>query len=174
MINEIPTDIGEYIEYDETSKTGLRWKKLLNIQCRRISIGDEAGHLNNTGYYRSQFNARNYLNHRIVYFLYHGYCPDILDHIDGNRQNNNINNLREATLSDNGHNRKINKNNKLGHKNIYPIEKGNYKGWVIEICVNKIDNKRTLNQKEFTIDDAIKIRDKMIDELCGEFGNNGT
>lgn len=155
------------MEYDETSKTGLRWKK---ITGKKVIVGDDAGCLHHTGYYQTRFNRKFYRNHRIVYFLHHGCCPDIIDHIDNNTKNNNINNLREATLSNNGHNRKIHKNNKLGHKNIYPVKNG----WGIQLRVKGEKHNKSLNKKDFTIDDAIKIRDKMIEDLCGEFGNNGT
>jgi len=44
---------------------------------------------------------------------------DYVDHIDGNKLNNNVNNLRWVTHLENMNNfRPMNKNNKLNHKNI--------------------------------------------------------
>ena len=42
----------------------------------------------------------------------------MIDHIDGNKENNTIGNLREATRHENNRNRDVNKTNKLGLKNI--------------------------------------------------------
>lgn len=169
--NEIPKEISNFLEYDGTSSTGLRWKKArLNI-----NVGDEAGSLHHNGYYITGFNGKLYLNHRIIYFLMHGYCPDILDHIDNKRSNNNINNLREASLEENRHNSGIPKTNTSGHKNITNLPNdGKYGRFRVVIMVNGKRHSKSLNKKDFTIDDAIKIRDKMIAELCGDFGNNGT
>ena len=47
-----------------------------------------------------------YRNHRVVWFLNYGYVPDFLDHIDGDKLNNRVENLRPATNS-------LNQRNKL-------------------------------------------------------------
>ena len=46
--------------------------------------------------------------HRLCFYQYHGFLPDILDHCDGNRDNNTISNLRPASVLDNNANRKAN------------------------------------------------------------------
>ena len=45
-------------------------------------------------------------SHRMVYFLHHGKTPEILDHIDGDRLNNSIGNLRAVTPAQNAMNRR--------------------------------------------------------------------
>lgn len=52
--NEIPSNIGEYLAYDETSPTGLRWIKAR----QKINVGDPAGSLDNRNYYKTQFNGK--------------------------------------------------------------------------------------------------------------------
>lgn len=116
-MKEIPKNIGEYVEYDETSSTGIRWIKLYRCKNQK-SIGDEAGSRNKKGYYILGFNNRLYFVHRIVFFLHYNNCPNIIDHIDNNPSNNKIENLRAANKSENQHNRKINKNNKSGCKGL--------------------------------------------------------
>jgi HNH endonuclease/AP2 domain len=63
--------------------------------------------------------------------------PKYVDHIDGNKLNNNIENLRETTATQNAQNRKIHKNNTSGVKGVYFNK---YKKWVAQL---KIDNKVT-------------------------------
>ena len=55
--------------------------------------------------------------------MHHGYLPPILDHIDGNIKNNKIENLREATQSQNQFNRKIDKDSNTGVKGVKWVEK---------------------------------------------------
>jgi hypothetical protein len=57
--------------------------------------------------------------HRMVYLWHHGHLPKTLDHIDGNRTNNKIENLREATQQQNCLNRKHHSNSKSPYKNVY-------------------------------------------------------
>lgn len=171
-IKEIPINISDYLKYDETSATFLRWKKLSSTCCRNIKVWDEAGSLyKSTGYYCTKFNNIRYQNHRIVYFLCHGYCPDIVDHIDRNRQNNNINNLREATLQNNQHNRTINKNNKTGIKGLSILRK-TY--WHLKIQKN---GKQVFQEyhklTEKTKEECRIILENKRKELHGNFSNNG-
>ena len=63
----------------------------------------------------------------------HGELPEFIDHIDGNSLNNRIENLREATNSQNCMNGKLRKTNKSGHKNVYWHKSA--KKWSVEIKV---------------------------------------
>lgn len=54
-------------------------------------------------------------SHRLAWAMYYGNWPnEFIDHIDGDRQNNKIENLRECTSSENYQNRKLCKFNKYG------------------------------------------------------------
>ena len=70
-------------------------------------------------YERITIDGKAYSLHRIIYLWHHGYLPKCIDHIDGNKENNNIENLREATQQQNCVNRKHHSNSKSPYKNVY-------------------------------------------------------
>ena len=57
----------------------------------------------------------NFLVHRLFFYWHYGYLPDQIDHIDTNRINNKIDNLREINDSNNQRNKQKN-NIRLGKK----------------------------------------------------------
>lgn len=167
----IPANIGEYLTYDETSSTGLRWIKKF---CHKINISDEAGCLKTGCYHHTRFQGKIYRNHRIIFFLHHGYCSDCIDHIDGNKQNNKIDNLREATRSQNNQNQKLKKNNKTGIKGLSSwINQSGTEYW--RCCIQGPLGKSTTFRKD--LPNSFEIAKRWIidnrEELHGEFANNG-
>lgn len=58
------------------------------------------------GYYGVTIHGRSVLVHRMVYELFVGQIPDgmQIDHIDGDRGNNAVDNLRVVTVAGNSHN----------------------------------------------------------------------
>ena len=85
--------------------------------------GKKAGKINDRGYCKLTFKwngkSLNWYQHRIVWAMHYGQWPTkSLDHIDGDRANNAITNLREVTVQENGKNRGINKNNTSGHTGV--------------------------------------------------------
>lgn len=84
-------------------------------------IGDAAGYKVNCGYWILRLGGRYYLAHRVAWLLTTGKWPkNEIDHIDGNRSNNQIKNLREATHSQNMANRKVSARSKTGIKGVHP------------------------------------------------------
>ena len=77
--------------------------------------------------------------HRMIYLWNHGHLPKTLDHIDGNRANNKIENLREATQHKNCLNRKHQATSKSPYKNVYlqaPTKNAEWKrNWVVSVNV---------------------------------------
>ena len=80
----------------------LFWKQ---TKSKRIKVGDEAGCLNAVGYMQVGFlhNGKKQimLSHRIVFLHQHGYLPKLIDHINLDKTDNRIENLREATHGQN-------------------------------------------------------------------------
>lgn len=92
----------------------LVWKK-----CRNTTvIGKPAGAVGGRGYVNVTLNGKTYTAHRLIYLLHHGYLPAMIDHIDRNKTNNRIENLRKATVSQNVCNREAPANSTSGIKGV--------------------------------------------------------
>lgn len=71
--------------------------------CRR----KDTPQIDHQGYKRITFKKNRILAHRAAWFLHYGVLPNgIIDHIDGNRSNNSIENLRVTTFQTNAQNRR--------------------------------------------------------------------
>lgn len=103
----------EFFDYCDNGT--LVWKVDRRVKCK----GMVAGSTRPDGYVCVRLDKQRWLAHRIIFAMWHGYLPDVIDHIDGNPNNNRIENLREADNSKNQHNRKIDCRNKIGVKNVY-------------------------------------------------------
>jgi hypothetical protein len=102
----------ELFDYREGN---LIWKvRKANI----INIGDIAGYIKDNGYRYIRIDGKNYRAHRLIYLYHYGYLPNEIDHIDRNRSNNRIDNLRPATQSENKRNRGSYKNSSSCYKGV--------------------------------------------------------
>lgn len=107
--------------------------------------------------------------HRLVAlaFIPNPNNKEFVDHIDGNGQNNNIENLRWATNQENNRNQKLSKNNDLKVKGVQlRKDTGKYRA---RITINQ----KLINLGNFdTLDEAIKARKKASCDYFKEFQNN--
>lgn len=105
----------EYFYYKEGN---LFWSKDIGYKIKR---GKEAGCINTKGYKLVGLNRKTYKVHRIIYEMFNGEIPagKQVDHIDRNKNNNKIENLRIVTDQQNKFNRGINKNNTSGHRGVH-------------------------------------------------------
>lgn len=69
-------------------------------------VGMIAGQVRRDGYRYVVFQRRRYLAHRIVWYLLYGEMPELIDHINGNPQDNRPENLRSASSVLNSQNRR--------------------------------------------------------------------
>ena len=76
-----------------------------NLRGRNCRIGDVVGTVNSHGYRVTKIGGKIYTVHRLIYFYHHGVWPEFIDHINRNRDDNRIENLRSVTRSENGQNR---------------------------------------------------------------------
>ncbi|WP_272536299.1 MULTISPECIES: HNH endonuclease signature motif containing protein [unclassified Providencia] len=108
----------EYFEYIDGH---LFW--LLNRRGP-VKKGDRVKNIDGKGYVRVMVNRKFYLAHRVIYEMHHGEIQEghTIDHIDGDRLNNRIENLRSVTMSVNLRNRGMQSNNKSGFTGVYYAE----------------------------------------------------
>ena len=115
--------------YDE--QVGLFiWK-----QKRQGVIAGKFGNLEKTGYIRVKLLNKKYLAHRLAWFIVHKKWPEgQIDHINGNRSDNRIVNLRVVGQSGNAQNRRVKqKNNQSGYFGVYVSGSR----WRAQIRINK-------------------------------------
>ncbi|MGA1853055.1 HNH endonuclease signature motif containing protein [Sphingobium sp. HT1-2] len=67
------------------------------------------------GYLKGGLLGRHVLAHRVAWVIFWGQEPEEIDHENGNRAQNNIDNLRDVTCSENNRNRATPSTNKSGH-----------------------------------------------------------
>jgi hypothetical protein len=86
-----------------------------------VCIGSTAGNVNSNGYAVVGLKGVKYRQHRLAWLHVHGQWPQhTIDHIDGNRTNNQINNLRMVPQSINMQNRRTaSKNSVSGVLGVY-------------------------------------------------------
>jgi hypothetical protein len=82
-------------------------------------IGKKAGtECSKSGYRRVRIYGRFYQVHRIIFLMFNGYIPRFIDHINQDRSDDRIENLRAASIGQNRCNSKISANNKTGFKGV--------------------------------------------------------
>ena len=126
----------ERLFYDE--KTGIFYWRDVDIVGGKAR-GKQAGTVNSKGYIiinvkkdgkQSQFRA-----HRLAWLFVNGHFPEIgIDHINGDKLDNRMENLREASILENGQNRrKASSHNKLG---VLGVRVDKYGKYIASIRVN--------------------------------------
>lgn len=153
--------VRECLDYDPD--TGLlKWKKRpvehfksdrnWKMWNTRFSDKNTGSFVNKKGYMNIKLNGTTYRTHRIVWLIVHGEWPkDHIDHIDGDRINNKIENLRDVPNSENHKNMAMMYINTSGHSGV--SFRG--KNWIARISVNGKEKHLGVFK---TIDEAIKAR----------------
>ena len=106
----------EVLNYDPD--TGIfTWIK---PPSRRVGVNDPAGTILNIGYIHISIDRKRYVAHRLAWFFTHGEWPkEQMDHINHNRIDNRISNLRCVSYAENRKNMKLFKLNKSGHDGVW-------------------------------------------------------
>lgn len=80
---------------------GLYWSK----DSRIDRVDRRVGSLSTEGYRVFSYEGKQFKEHRVIFEMFNGYCPDIIDHINGVKDDNHPENLREANPNQNQYNR---------------------------------------------------------------------
>jgi len=173
-----PVDyLRECFDYDPDTGV-LRWRvrpaehfktmKAMKIWNTRRA-GDAAGAKDERGYLRVQVNHQLYWVHRIVWLLVLGVAPKgEIDHINENKADNRVCNLREANKASNMQNRGAQRNNTSGFKGVsYHKQRGK---WTARIAV---DGEQTYLGLFTTKAEAHTVYCAAADKLHGAFANHG-
>lgn len=159
MTRIISDDIREHVEYDPA--TGKFWWK------------DEPGCISTNGYRYIRVKGKMRLAHRMAWTIYYGEEPDgMVDHINGDRLDNRIENLRIADYSQNSANARRHSRNTSGFKGASKVlKKGRWTGrWQASITVRN----KQMNLGYF--DTAEQAHEAYLDAARkhhGEFANGG-
>ena len=121
----------ELLSYDKN--TGIfRWKVR---KAYKIKIGDIAGNLRKDGYKRVMIDEKLYSAHRLAWLYVYGEFPKHeIDHINHNKGDNRISNLRDVTRGENRKNLANQRHNTSGTTGVAWYKP--YKKWVARIRVN--------------------------------------
>lgn len=94
--------------------SGCIWHKQKNDNFKLAGTTDK------NGYRKMLINGKEQYIHRLIWLYCNGVFPRFeTDHIDGNKSNNAITNLRDVTKSENQKNRKLRKDNKTGYNGVF-------------------------------------------------------
>lgn len=95
-------------------------------QCMNSKTGKILAGTRRNGYVRYYIDGKARSAHCLVWEAFYGYLPDYIDHIDGNKENNALTNLREVSQSENMKNAYAN-----GHKGQCPIQQIDKNGNIV-------------------------------------------
>ena len=159
----------------------MEWKQIDGYENYSVSINGEVRNdkfdrimkqtLDNKGYYVMNLckngKPKLHLVHRLIALAFIPLEPgkDFVDHHDGERANNSVENLRWATQQENNQNQSIRKNNKSGFKGVH-FENGKWKAQI------GIDGKRIHLGYFETIEEAVTVRSARANIEFGEFTNS--
>lgn len=156
-------ELWELFSYD-ASKGELIWNKRIGVPpwWNPKYEGKIAGSVNSKGRKQVLIESKSYLVSRVIYKMFFGNTALAVDHENGNKLDNRIQNLRKATDSQNSHNRGPTKRNKLGIKGIHRV-KDRYRA-IIEI------NGKNIHLGYFgTLEEAVAVRNDYSKNKLGDF-----
>ncbi|MGX5099908.1 HNH endonuclease [Enterobacter cloacae] len=124
------SELEEHFRYDHS--TGLLWRKIGGFNR---DLSKPCGVVTGSGYLAVRHKTIAYTVHRLIWKIVHGTEPQHIDHINGNRTDNRICNLRAVSRHQNNRNICITKANKSGYIGVRFDERS--KKWTSQIKINR-------------------------------------
>ena len=143
-------------DYDKNTGNFIR-RYTTSSNAKKNTI---AGYINKDGYVKISIDGKKYLAHRLVWLYVYGYMPTQIDHIDHNRANNTLHNLRDITQKENTKNTSLRKDNTTGISGIYYDKKR--KSFKVQIAK---DGKDLFFGRYKNFNEAVKVRNSAYFEL---------
>lgn len=144
----------------------LTWKV---SPCNRAPVGRVVRAPNDKGYYTVMVRGKTYKAHRLIWLIATGTWPaEHIDHINGDKTDNRVENLREATNAENMQNRAAPRNNTSGYKGVSWHKRD--RKWRAKI---QVDGKRRYLGHFDTPEEAHAAYCEAAREHHGEFANFG-
>jgi hypothetical protein len=162
MRSEIYIAAAELMDYDKDTGI-LSWKNPDDANNKRKH--KHVGSTYSDGYMYVKFSGISLLVHRLVWLKVNGVLPNgCIDHINMNRSDNRICNIRIASFSENSRNRKAQSNNTSGYKGVtFHKSTGKFHA---RICV---DGRRISLGYFVSVEDAAIVYQKAAKEYHGEY-----
>lgn len=91
-----------------------------------LKKGKPVGTPHSLGYLKLKIKGRTYFAHRLVFFYCYGKWPIRIDHINRNKSDNRLENLRECSYEQNNANRGLMKSNSSGFKGVHWVSSTGY------------------------------------------------
>lgn len=117
------------LNYDQ--ETGIFTWKIKKGKKVAGSIAGKDCH----GYISIGIDYHQYFAHRLAWLYVYGVMPSKIDHVNGNKSDNRILNLRPANTSQNACNSKVRSDNSSGIKGVSWDK--TYKKWYAKCCINQ-------------------------------------
>ena len=151
----------EYFKYDN----GVLFIK--KKFAKKTVVGNKAGCLSaKIGYYVFKFKGKQFLVHRVIWEMFNGAIPEgyLIDHINQNKTDNRIENLRLATKSQNAMN-SIKRKGKSVFKGVQKNKHGKFESYI------KINQKKKNLGTFNTETEAAQAYNTAAKKLFGEYAS---
>lgn len=124
------SQVAECFEYRDGT---LYWRGVTHPNKQYLA-DKPAGSIHKTGYRHVTWMGKVHKVHRLIFLMHHGYLPPEVDHINGDRADNRIENLRAANRSENQCNRPALASNTSGYPGVSWHKKS--KAWMVRVMKN--------------------------------------
>lgn len=153
LVNNKSLDVSiirEFVSYDPVS--GRLSAKCNSVSATKGELLDTA--INSQGYRVINIGGSQRLAHRIIWLIVHGVTPTQIDHIDRNRTNNVLSNLRDVSAYTNQRNMSLSKNNTTGVNGVRILPSGRY-------CAYIFNNRKQISLGTYdTLEEAKLVREQ--------------